>query len=157
MAGRVRAARWLALLVPAGLLAGAYVGEWGFGLYPCQMCWWQRWPHFAAIGLAALAFVMPRPRLWTALAALAVIASGLIGGFHAGVEYGWWQGVTGCTGAIPASGSGSALDAVINTPLVRCDRAPWSLLGVSLAGWNFLISLAAGPTILWLLRRGRAT
>lgn len=146
----LQTARWLALLVPAALLAGAYIGELGFGLYPCEMCWWQRWPHFAAVVLAALAFLIPPRRLWTALAAAAILVSGLIGGFHAGVEYGWWEGVTACAQMLDSGGS--AMDAVLNAPLVRCDRAPWDLLGVSLAGWNFLISAAAGLTILWLVK-----
>lgn len=150
----LKTARLLALLVPAGLLLGAYIGEFAFDLYPCEMCWWQRWPHFAAIAFAGLAFLVPRPRLAIVLSAAAIIVSGLIGGFHAGVEYGWWQGVTACT---QTAGTGmSAIEAITNAPMVRCDRAPWSLLGISLAGWNFLISLAAGLAILWLAReRGR--
>ena len=74
-----------------------------------------------------------------------------MGGFHAGVEYDWWEGITACA-QTASGGGGSALDAIINTPLIRCDRAPWDLLGISLAGWNFLISVAGGLTILWLLR-----
>ena len=92
-------ARWLALLIPAGLLGGAYIGQYAFDLYPCEMCWWQRWPHFAALALAGLAF-FPRKNLarWPVLlAAVAILLSGLIGGFHAGVEYGWWEGITSCT------------------------------------------------------------
>jgi disulfide bond formation protein DsbB len=84
-------ARLLAVLVPAALLGGAYVSQYGFGLPPCEMCWWQRYPHFAALGLGLLAFFMPPARLWTALAGLAIITSGAIGGFHAGVEYHWWR------------------------------------------------------------------
>lgn len=118
------------------------------------MCWWQRWPHFAALGLALLAFLLPPARLWIILAACAIIVSGVIGGFHAGVEYGWWQGVTAC--AQTATGGGSAIDAITNAPMVRCDRAPWSLLGISLAGWNFLISIATGTTILWLSRERKS-
>jgi disulfide bond formation protein DsbB len=151
----LRTARLLALIVPAALLVGAYVGELVFGLYPCEMCWWQRWPHFAGLILAAAAFVLPQPRWWVRLAALAILVSGAIGGFHAGVEYHWWQGITGCAQTAPASG-GSALNAVINAPLVRCDQAPWSLFGISLAGWNFLISTAAGLTALWLSRERKA-
>lgn len=146
-----RGARLIALGVPAGLLAGAYISEFGFGLYPCQMCWWQRWPHFAAVGLAAMAYVLPPARLWTLLAALGILVSGVIGGFHAGVEYGWWQGITGCAGV--ATSAADPLEAVINTPLIRCDRAPWAFLGVSLAGFNFLISTGAAATIVWLLTR----
>ena len=150
-----RAARWIVLLAPAFLLGGAYVGQYAFGLYPCEMCWWQRYPHFAALGLAVLAFVAPPQRLWVALAALAIIASGLIGGFHAGVEYDWWDGITGCA-KIGASQEGvSALDAILATPLIRCDQAPWSFLGVSLAGYNFLISMGAGIAALVLLATKR--
>ncbi len=89
-------ARALAVLVPAALLGGAYVAQYGFGLYPCEMCWWQRYPHFAALAFGVAAYVMKPPQVWAALAGLAIITSGLIGGFHAGVEYGWWEGITGC-------------------------------------------------------------
>lgn len=147
-----RRAQQLALAIPALLLGGAYLSQYGFGLYPCQMCWWQRWPHFAALALAILAWKVPPRRLWLALAALSILASGLIGGFHAGVEYGWWEGITGCATTAAAEGV-SALDAVLNAPMVRCDQAPWSLLGVSLAGWNFLISTGSALAILLLLAR----
>ena len=144
-------ARLLALAVPAALLGGAYLSQYGFGLYPCEMCWWQRYPHFAALALAALAFVRPS-RALVALAALALLTRGLIGAFHAGVEYGWWEGLTACSTDL-AAGGGSALDAIMNAPIVRCDVAPWSLFGISLAGYNFLISTAAALGILALLRR----
>ncbi len=147
---RLRLAQQLTLAIPALLVGGAYISEYGFGLYPCEMCWWQRWPHFAAIGFALVSYFLPGKRGWIALAALAVIASGLIGGFHAGVEYGWWQGITDCAITAGADG-GNALDAIMNAPMVRCDRAPWDFLGVSLAGWNFLISTAGGLAILALL------
>lgn len=146
-------AQRLALGVPAMLLAGAYVAEHVFGLYPCEMCWWQRYPHFAALALALLSTVAPPRRLWVALAALAMLASAAIGGFHAGVEYGWWEGLTACSTV--ASGGGDPLEAIMNAPLVRCDEVPWSLLGISLAGWNFLISGVAGIAILFLLARPR--
>ncbi|WP_057882567.1 disulfide bond formation protein B [Tsuneonella troitsensis] len=146
-------ARRLALGVPALLLGGAYVGEYVFGLFPCEMCWWQRYPHFAAVGLVLLSTVLSPSRAWIALAALAIVVSGLIGGFHAGVEYGWWEGVTACS-TVQFEG-GNALDAIMNAPLIRCDRAPWTLAGISLAGFNFLLSTAAGVAILLLLRRGR--
>ena len=84
----LRRAQWLALGVPLALLAGAYVSQYGFGLFPCEMCWWQRYPHFAAIPLALAGLFLPRPRIWLALAAIAILVSGLIGAFHAGVEYG---------------------------------------------------------------------
>lgn len=144
-------ARLLALATPAFLLGGAYISQYGFGLYPCEMCWWQRYPHFAALALAALAFVRPS-RALVALAALALLSSGLIGAFHAGVEYGWWEGLTACS-TNPAASGGNALDAIMNAPIVRCDVAPWSLFGISLAGYNFLVSTAAALAIFALLRR----
>jgi len=150
--GALQRANLLALAVPAALLAGAYIGEFVFGLYPCEMCWWQRYPHFVAIGLALIGFIAPPRKLWIALAALAVLVSGLIGGFHAGVEYGWWEGLTACGNAAAGGAGGDPLAAVLNAPLVRCDEAQWSLLGISLAGWNFLISLAGAAAIGGLLR-----
>jgi disulfide bond formation protein DsbB len=145
-------ARLMALLVPAGLLGGALGSQYLGGLYPCEMCYWQRWPHAAAIVLAGASFVMPsRARLLTALAALAIAASGAIGVFHAGVEIGWWEGLTRCT-----AGGAISLEDLMNVPLVRCDQVQWSLLGISMAGWNAIISLGSAAVIALLLARGRA-
>lgn len=149
-----RLAQRLALAVPALLLGGAYLSQYGFDLYPCEMCWWQRYPHFAALALALLSTVAAPKRLWVMLAALAVLASGAIGAFHAGVEYGWWEGVTGCA-TTAGSGGGSALENILAAPLIRCDVAPWDLFGVSLAGWNFVFSTLGGLAILALLARDR--
>ena len=150
----LKLAQRLALGVPALLLAGAYVSQYGFGLYPCEMCWWQRWPHFAAVALA-LVSTMARPKqAWIALAALAVLVSGLIGAFHAGVEYGWWEGVTGCTGTVQDAG-GDPLAAIMNAPLVRCDVPQWTLAGISLAGFNAIISVISAVAILVLLAKAR--
>lgn len=151
-----RLAQRLALGVPALLLAGAYISQYGFGLYPCEMCWWQRWPHFAALALALLSTLAAPKRLWIALAALAILVSGAIGAFHAGVEYGWWEGVTACA-VTSQAGGGDPLQAIMNAPMVRCDRAPWTLLGISLAGFNFLFSTIGGLAILRLLAKGRHT
>jgi len=148
---RIAAAHWIALGVPALLLAGAYASQYVFGLFPCEMCWWQRYPHFAAVALALIGLVAAPRGLWVALAALAILASGLIGGFHAGVEYGWWEGITSCSTV--DLGGGDPLEAIMNAPLVRCDQAPWTLMGVSLAGFNFLISTNTALAILALLRK----
>jgi disulfide bond formation protein DsbB len=137
-------ARALAVLVPAALLGGAYVSQYGFGLYPCEMCWWQRYPHFAALALGLAAYAMKPAQVWTALAGLAILTSGLIGGFHAGVEYGWWEGISSCTAA-----KVNVLD-LNAAPLIRCDVAPWTLFGISLAGFNFLISSLSGAAIVAL-------
>ncbi|QDZ08796.1 disulfide bond formation protein B [Sphingomonas panacisoli] len=149
-------ARALALLIPAALLAGAWGSQLIGGLYPCEMCHWQRWPHYAALVIALLAFVPAMPtRLLVALAAIAIAVSGAIGVAHAGVEYHWWQGFTACT---KTSGSGSiTLDDLMKAPIVRCDQPQWSLFGISLAGFNAIISLSGALVIFGLLlRRGRA-
>jgi disulfide bond formation protein DsbB len=144
-------ARLVALLVPSALLGGALGSQYWGGLAPCEMCYWQRWPHGVAILLAAGAFAMPaRSRPLTALAALAIAISGAIGVFHAGVELGWWEGLTRCT-----AGGALSLDELMNVPLVRCDQVQWSLLGISMAGWNAIISLGSAGIIGVLLGRGR--
>ena len=153
MTPSLRLAQRLALGVPALLLAGAYVSQYGFGLFPCEMCWWQRWPHFAALALALVSTLAEPKRLWIALAGLAVLASGLIGAFHAGVEYGWWEGVTACASHVAAGQD--PLEAIMNAPLVRCDVAPWTLAGISLAGFNALISVTSAVAIFVLLAKDR--
>ncbi len=149
---RLRRARQLALLVPAVLLGGALASQYIGGLYPCEMCHWQRWPHAAAILLALGAMLSPlaapRTRSLTLLAALAIAISGAIGVFHAGVEYGWWEGITTCT-----AGGATSLEDILSVPLVRCDQVQWSLLGVSLAGFNAIISLGAAAYIAAKARR----
>jgi disulfide bond formation protein DsbB len=147
-------AQRLAFAIPALLLGGAYLSPYAFGLYPCEMCWWQRYPHFAALALVLLSAAAAPRRLWIALAAVAIVVSGLIGGFHAGVEYGWWDGFTTCSAG--SLGGGDPLDAIMNAPLIRCDEVQWSLAGISLAGWNFLISTIGGIAILALVARKRA-
>jgi disulfide bond formation protein DsbB len=145
-------ARALALIIPGALMAGALGSQYLGGLAPCEMCLWQRWPHYAAIGLAAIAFVAPqRALIW--LAALAILISGGIGIFHAGVEYHWWEGLTQCSQVPGSSGSGNILADIMKTPLVRCDQAQWSLFGISLAGYNGMISIGGALLIMRLLMR----
>ena len=148
-----RAARLLAFATPAALLGGAYISQYAFGLYPCEMCWWQRYAHFAALALAVPAVLLPKARVLTALAGMAILFAGLIGGYHAGVEYGWWEGLTACTSQIDMGAD--PLEAISAGPLIRCDQVQWALLGVSLAGFNFLFSTAAAIAIFALLRRAQ--
>ncbi len=148
-------AGWAALLIPAGLYGGALVAQYGFGLPPCEMCYWQRWPHQAAILLAAAALIAAprRPRFaggLILLAALAVAASGAIGAFHAGVEYGWWPGLTQCSAARRGPVS---IDDIMAVPIIRCDAAPWTFGPLSLAGFNAIFSIAGAGLIVGLLRR----
>jgi disulfide bond formation protein DsbB len=148
------AAPFVALAAPLLLYGGALVSQFGFGLHPCEMCYWQRWPHQAAIVLALLALLLNRNdkimRALTLLAAIAIAVSGAIGIFHAGVEYGLWEGLTTCS----TSHSGPiSLDEIMAAPIIRCDVAQWRLLGISLAGFNAIFSAAAAALVLTLLRR----
>ena len=147
-------ARLLALLTPLALLGGATIAQYGFGLYPCEMCWWQRYPHFVALGLGLLGLLRPGSRGLVVLGGLAILTSGLIGAYHAGVEYHWWEGLTACSSTADANAA-DPLAAILAAPLIRCDVAPWDLAGISLAGFNFLISTMAGLVIFALLGRSR--
>jgi disulfide bond formation protein DsbB len=155
-------ARGLAVGLPAALLAGAYGSEiWG-GLYPCEMCWWQRYAHFAALALALLSLALrkapDRGRSFVWLAALAILVSGGIGAYHAGVEAGIFEGFTTCTSTAGAGlSSEELLKQIMAAPIVRCDDIQFSFLGISMAGWNAILSILAALSILWLsLRRPRA-
>ena len=152
--GNAEAARLLALLLPLGLLGGALGSQYIGGLHPCEMCYWQRWPHGAAILLAALAFTAPtassRSRTLTLLAAAAIAISGAIGVYHAGVEVGIFEGFTTCT-----TTRGMTLQDIVSAPLVRCDQVQWSLFGISMAGWNAILSLTGAALIAALTLKAR--
>lgn len=156
---RSEAGRLVALLLPIGLLGGALGSEHIGGLHPCEMCYWQRWPHAAAILLAALAFTAPaasqRSRILTLLAAAAITVSGVIGVYHAGVELGIFEGITTCTTTATAASTEELLKQLMQVPLVRCDQVQWAFLGISMAGWNAILSLIGAAAIVWLTVAGR--
>lgn len=135
-------AAWLSLLIPVALLGGAIGSEVFGGLFPCEMCYWQRWPHEAAIAFALLGLFIHDSRvgrLFIALAGLAILASGLIGIFHAGVEYKWWDGITACTR--PPGDGGDFMKEIFAAPTVSCDQPQWTLGPISLAGFNAIFSI----------------
>ena len=148
------AARLIALLLPLALLGGALGSQYLGGLHPCEMCYWQRWPHGAAILFAALAFTGPaesaRSRNLTLLAALAITISGIIGVYHAGVEAKVFEGFTQCTKLATGGTTADLLNQITHAPLVRCDQVQWSFLGISMAGWNAILSLSGAALILFL-------
>ena len=147
-------ARLLAFGLPAVLLATVLAMQHLGGYFPCEMCHWQRWPHYGALVVAALAILLrnsPASRPLTVVAGLLILASGAIGAFHAGVEYGWWQGPAHCTSTITPGKD--LLKAILAAPLIRCDVPQWTLFGISLAGWNAIVSFAGGLTVLALCRR----
>lgn len=153
------AARLIALLLPLALLGGALGSQYIGGLYPCEMCYWQRWPHGVAILFAALAFTAPagsgRARSFTLLAALAIAVSGVIGVYHAGVEARIFEGFTQCTAVGRGLSAADLLQQITRAPLIRCDQVQFRFLGISLAGWNAILSLGGATLILLLTLRAK--
>jgi disulfide bond formation protein DsbB len=141
------------LVVVAGLgsgalLAMAFAFQYIGGMAPCVLCVWQRWPHAAAVGVMALALMVPGRSL-PLLGMVAALTTAGIGGFHMGVEQGWWEGLASCTGGSIGNISVADLlnpDAGTAAP-ARCDEVPWALFGVSMAGWNAITS--AGLATIW--------
>ena len=145
------------LLFSAAVLGTAWGMERILGLVPCRLCLWQRvpWAVLFALSLLGLALSAPRkarvrsvPMLVSALALLAflsLLASVILAVWHAGIEYQWWQGPKHCAG--PADSSGQTLEQLrlqlLETPIIACDRPAWQWGGLSLAGYNALLSLAA--------------
>ena len=152
-------ARLIALLLPLALLGGALGSQYLGGLHPCQMCYWQRWPHAAAIVLAALAFTAPaetpRSKTLTVLAAVAIAVSGAIGVYHAGVEAGIFEGFTECTATGKGLSNAELLQQIIHATIVRCDEVQFRFLGISMAGWNAILSLGGAALILILTLKPR--
>ena len=153
-------ARLIALLLPIALLGGALGSQYLGGLHPCEMCYWQRWPHAAAIVFAGLAFTAPaetgRSRNLTLLAAFCIAVSGVIGVYHAGVEAKVFEGFTQCTAMGKGLSTADLLKQISRAPLIRCDEVQFRFLGISMAGWNAILSLGGAATILLLnLRRRR--
>lgn len=143
---RERAAALAVLLVGAATIAGALASEHLGGLLPCKLCLWQRWPYYVGVPLALMTLLSPwrwRPILFAALA-LVFLASAGLGAYHAGVEWGFFRGPSDCGGgSSSAPGSVDALMSALGTVrVVSCTEAAWRLAGLSLAGWNAIVSLA---------------
>ncbi len=154
-----------AALAIAAIAALTLVGAWFFQLVldirPCPLCLEQRYAYYLAVPLGALvawaaAKHAPRILIFSGLAllALAAFANAWLGFYHAGVEWGFWQGPTECSGPVLDLGkAGSLFDNLDKVKVVRCDEVQWRFLGVSLAGYNVLISLAIAALAMWGIAR----
>jgi disulfide bond formation protein DsbB len=146
--------------VAAATIAGAWFFQLVLDIVPCPMCLEQRWAYYAIIPLAvliALAAKMGAPRnvllLALALVALAALCNAGYGAYHAGVEWKFWPGPTSCTGAALNLGGGSLLDQLDKVKVVPCDVVQLRILGISLAGYNALISLLMAAIAAWGIAR----
>ena len=148
------------LLVSSATLSGAYAFQYLGGLQPCALCLYQRWPWWIAAGLALLALLLVRKRrlsrVFSALGTLSLFVGAGIAIYHVGVEQHWWSGPTACSVATATPQTLDELRAqVLGAPVVRCDEVGWSLFGISMAGYNGIISFTTALAALAFLRRNR--
>jgi disulfide bond formation protein DsbB len=137
-----------ALMLTILVIATAFAFEYIGGYAPCPLCLMQRYAYFAGIPLLFLALVLVATDRagWAAavffIAALAFLANAGLGIYHAGAEWKFWPGPDTCAGATAplGGGSGGLLQQLETTRVIRCDEAPWTLFGLSFAGWNVVTS-----------------
>jgi len=136
-------------VISAATLAGAWYFQLVVGLPPCPLCLEERIPYHVVIPLSLLLAIAAAARAPEKLVtvgfvaiAVAALANVVLGTYHAGVEWHWWAGPTDCTGPLTdLHAGGSLLNSLQSIHIVRCDGAAWRFLGISLAGYNTLISL----------------
>ena len=151
------------VLLSAAALATVYIFQYGFGYQPCQLCYYQRYPYFAVIGLGLIVMIMQsqgkNPGAVSFLFSLMVLALFLDAGiaiFHVGVEQHWWEGLTTCSSPIISGISiEETLKALNPTPIVRCDVPAWTLFGISMAGYNIPLALGLAGFGVWGKLTGR--
>jgi disulfide bond formation protein DsbB len=148
----------------AATIFGAWYFQYVLKLRPCPLCLEERLPYHIVIPLSvllAIAAIVRAPRALIVVGFLAITAAMLVsaalGAYHAGVEWHWWPGPTDCSGPVTDfTANGPLLNQLQSIHVVRCDEAAWRFLGLSLAGYNVLISLAlAAIAALGLVRRER--
>ena len=137
----------------------AYIAQFGFGLEPCVLCLYQRIPYalVAVLGFTGLMRPHLSPKLLV-LAALVFASGAVIAAYHVGVEQHWWASATGCSGN--TSKTTSTLDLIQSMqvkPPKACDAVDWTMLGISMAGWNVLFSIVAGVASLFARTRLKET
>ena len=142
----------LAVAGSAALLLGALAFQYIGQMPPCKLCYWQRYPHVAVI-LIGTAALMLGNRLLTLAGAAAALTTAAIGGYHTGVERGWWEGPSTCTsGDIGGMSSEDLMAQIMSAPLVRCDEVPWELFTLSMASWNMIASLGIAALFILAFR-----
>ncbi|WP_439142479.1 disulfide bond formation protein B [Planktotalea sp.] len=149
--------RRLLLLFATGGSAALMLGALGFqyigDMPPCKLCYWQRYPHIAAIAIGVLA-IFVAGRALPVLGALAALSTAAVGAYHTGVERGWWPGPTSCTsGAVGDMSAEDLMAQIMSAPLVRCDDVPWELFTLSMASWNMIASLGLFVIWMWAIYR----
>jgi disulfide bond formation protein DsbB len=144
----------IATIGSAAILLGAFAFQHIGGMPPCKLCLWQRWPHAVAALIGVIIILTGKIQLaW--LGALASLSTAAIGLYHVGVEQDWWEGPTSCTSSgVSNMSSEDLLNQILAAPLVRCDDIAWQMAGISMAGWNAILSLALAALWVTAARRG---
>lgn len=163
---RLALSPYLLLLLLGGVSAGLLVAAMGlaaiYDLTPCRLCIWQRYPHIGVVAIALSGLLIPRPmkpRLIPFLLLLAILGMLLTAGlgfWHAGIEAGLWVWSGECANVPNFAGDAEAvLDSLLDTKPIACDTVAWRLFGISMAGWNGLVSITAPMLALLVLRKYR--
>lgn len=151
----------LMLLAAGAPLGLALLSQYGFGLHPCELCIWQRYPYAVLIGVAVLALCLYKKakavRLLLTISVALWLLEAALAFYHVGVEQRWWASATGCSAAGQAGASLDTLRAqILGAPLVACDTPELVVLGLSMAGWNVVYSLACALAGAMVLIKWRA-
>ena len=145
----------IAGLISLAVIIGAYSFEYIGGLFPCKLCYWQRYPHFLNIFIFPLIYLFPLRSL-SLICAMSMFVSSILAFYHVGAEQKYWPGPNSCTNSsIEGLTTDQLLDQIMNAPLVRCDEVVWDLFGISMAGWNVLISFCLFLTWLYCYKKLR--
>jgi disulfide bond formation protein DsbB len=152
-----RRACLLLALASAALLLGAFALQYLAGLAPCHLCVLQRWPYVALIALGLIGWRW-RPRVALVVAALVLLGSAGLAAYHVGIEQGWWALPTSCIAGGTAATVEDLKRMLAEAP-PACDQVRFAFLGLTLAGWNFVVSLLLAAftlaSALGLARRDR--
>jgi disulfide bond formation protein DsbB len=130
------------------ILAFVYTAQYAFGYLPCILCLYQRIPYYVALALSIAAFALSgrhekAARGMLLLCGCAFFAGLCLSGYHVGVEMHWWMGPQACGGGLPENASIEQLRAYITSrPIVDCSVPAWKFLGISMTGYNFIISFS---------------
>lgn len=146
---------WTVALTMSGTIIGALAIE-SAGYPPCTLCLYQRVPYYALLLLFVLAWLALRfvpdlkryTRVFSGVVLVALLISAGLGAFHAGVEFGWWEGPKGCSGSIDATSLDNLLESLKETKAVSCTKASFWIFGLSLSVWNAIVSTTLAAVML---------
>ena len=138
------------IVYSGGLLLSAYYFQYFGGLNPCQMCIWQRWPHFAVIFFSLLILLKKKYAVTLLIfAALSALTTSIIGIWHSGVELELFYLPEGCSSL--GQGSIENVQDLINKPMIGCNIIAWSFLELSMTNWNTILSLIETLIFIYLV------